>query len=544
QASIHRIDVDHPSPGQNYSVPADNPFVKLAGARPEIWAYGLRNIWKMSFDRQTGELWGADVGQDLWESVFHLEKGGNYGWSVFEGTHTFRPERKLGPTPVLKPVVEHDHSQFRSITGGFVYRGKRLPDLFGNYVYADFETGKIWAFKYDHQHATAHRELADTPLKIVGFGEAADGELLILDYLGHVHRLVKNETRAEHPTSAFPRKLSQTGLFADTKALLPAAGLIPYSVNSPLWSDGAQKARFMAVPGMSKIDYHPTNGWGFPQESVLVKTFSLDLEAGNPASRRRLETRILQLEHNRWRGYTYLWNDEQTDATLLEGAAGLDRKYTIRDAAAPGGKREQVWHYPSRAECTLCHTMPTGYVLGPSTLQLNRDQDYGGTTDNQLRTLEHIGMFKDPILQVEERESPDHRKFISYDQLPKLPDPRDPAAPLEARARSYLHANCAHCHMRSGGGNALFWLPYEKTLAETATLDVLPLHGDLGIPGARLLVAGSPEKSLIYERMLRLDAQRMPRVASSVVDQPAVKLIKEWIKSLPPKLTNGESPEK
>ena len=98
----------------------------MKGARPEIWAYGLRQPWKFSFDRKTGDLWAGEVGQDLWEMVYQIEKGGNYGWSVKEGTHPFRPERKKGPTPILTPVVEHPHSEFRSLTGGFVYRGKRL----------------------------------------------------------------------------------------------------------------------------------------------------------------------------------------------------------------------------------------------------------------------------------------------------------------------------------------------------------------------------------------------------------------------------------
>jgi uncharacterized repeat protein (TIGR03806 family) len=310
--------------------------------------------------------------------------------------------------------------------------------------------------------------------------------------------------------------------------------LIPYSVNSPLWSDNAHKERFIAVPGLARIEYQPADSWKFPDGSVLMKTFSLDLERGNPASRRRLETRILHLEQNLWRGYTYLWNDEQTDAVLLSGRAGLDRKITIRDADAPGGVREQTWHFPSRAECTLCHTMPTGFVLGLSTLQMNRDQDYGGIVDNQLRALDHIGLFKEPVLAAHQRESHSAVRPASYADLPKLPDPHDAAVSLDARARSYLHANCAHCHRKWGGGNAVFWLPFDMKLAETATIDVLPQHGNLDIADARLLVPGAPEKSLILQRMERLDERRMPRVASSVVDDDAVKLIKAWIEQLAP----------
>ena len=130
------------------------------------------------------------------------------------------------------------------------------------------------------------------------------------------------------------------------------------------------------------------------------------MEKGNPASSKRLETRILQ--HRKmpgdddeygaqfWFGYTYLWNDEQTDADLLP-AEGLNRSYTIRDPAAPGGTREQTWRFPSRTECTLCHTMASKYILGVTTLQMNKDHDYGEIKENQLAVLERLGVFKERL---------------------------------------------------------------------------------------------------------------------------------------------------
>src|SRR6185369_5692135 len=148
-ACLIRIDVDHADAGKKYRVPADNPFVSVKDARPEVWAYGLRQVWKFSFDRKTGDLWAGEVGQDLWESVHLIRKGGNYGWSVSEGSHPFRPDRPLGPTPILKPIFEHPHSDYRSITGGFVYRGSKLKELVGAYVYGDYDTGKIAALKYE-----------------------------------------------------------------------------------------------------------------------------------------------------------------------------------------------------------------------------------------------------------------------------------------------------------------------------------------------------------------------------------------------------------
>jgi len=536
-ASIVRIDVDHPDPGQAYGIPKDNPFVKLPGARPEIWAYGLRQVWKFSFDRQTGDLWAGEVGQDLWESVYKIEKGGNYGWSVSEGSHPFRPDRKLGPTPILKPLLEHPHSDFRSLTGGYVYRGSKYKELAGAYVYGDYDTGKIAALRYDGKNVTTQQELVDTPFRIITFCEDQAGELFFVDFMnGTIHQLVPAPKTDALPP--FPRKLSETGLFASTKDHTPAAGLIPYSVNAELWSDHAVKERFLALPGTTQIEFDTVEypqpapgaprGWRFPDGTVVVKTFAMEMERGNPASRRRLETRILHFEQlagteevgdQVWRGYTYVWNDDQTDAELLQ-AQGADRQLTIRDPDAPGGVRKQTWHFPSRAECTLCHTMPAKYVLGVNTLQMNKDHDYGnGRVANQLQMLADLGVFKKPLPKPPE-------------SLPHLADYRDQSQPLEARARSYLHSNCAHCHMKWGGGNAEFQLLATLPLAELGIVNTRPHQGGFDLQDPKVLVPGSPDRSMIYHRMTKLGLGRMPHVASNVIDEASVKMLRDWISQL------------
>jgi uncharacterized repeat protein (TIGR03806 family) len=538
-ACMLRIDVDHPDAGRQYGIPKDNPFVNTPGARPEVWAYGLRQAWKFSFDRPTGDLWAGEVGQDLWEMVYRVVKGGNYGWSVKEGSHPFRPERKLGPTPIQPPLFEHPHIDYRSITGGFVYHGKRLPELTGAYIYGDFDTGRVAALRTDSSRTkvTEQRELTDTALRIVVFGEnPRTGELYLVDFIGGgIHELVPSPPAEK--TADFPRKLSETGLFASTKDHVPAPGLIPYSVNAELWSDHAIKERFLALPGDSQIEFETMTypggpgaapGWKFPDGTVVVKTFSMEMEAGNPASRRRLETRILHHERlagteeigdQVWRGYTYVWNDSQTDAELLD-ANGLDRELTIRDSAAPGGMRKQTWHFPSRAECTLCHTMPAKFVLGVNTLQMNKDHTYpGGVVANQLRTLDHLGIFTKPLPTQPE-------------ELPKLANPRDAAADLDKRARAYLHSNCSHCHMKWGGGNAEFQLLATMPLNELGVLGVRPGQGDFGLANPHVLVPGDPDRSMVYHRMTKLGLGRMPHIASTVIDEPAVKLIHDWIKSL------------
>src|SRR5688572_21311848 len=212
--SILRIDVDREDPGKPYRIPPDNPFINTPRARPEIWAYGFRNPWRMSFD-PAGNLWAGDVGWELWEMIYRIERGGNYGWSLMEGTHIVRPGSKVGPTPILPPVIEHPHSEAASITGGYVYRGTRLSELKGAYIYGDYETGKIWELWHDGRRVTKSRELADTPFKIISFGEDHAGELYILDYAGTIHRLTRNPAAGK--PSDFPRKLSETGLFASVR---------------------------------------------------------------------------------------------------------------------------------------------------------------------------------------------------------------------------------------------------------------------------------------------------------------------------------------
>ncbi len=535
--AILRIDVDQQGQNQSYGIPRDNPFVGSPGARPEIWAYGLRQAWRFSFDSASGDLWAGEVGQDLWEMVLLIQKGGNYGWSVREGAHPFRPKRNLGPTPLLAAVVEHSHTDFRSVTGGYVYHGNRLAELKDGYIYGDYDTGKIWLLRYQDGQVTEHRELADTQLRIVAFGEDSSHELFLVDFIsGAIHRLVPNPP-SEQKTPEFPRKLSETGLFASTRDHEPATGLIPYSVNAPLWSDHAHKDRFLALPGDSQIEYNTAiypqpapgvpPGWKFPDDTVIVKTFSLEMETGNEASRRRLETRILHHERipgtdeigaQVWKGYVYEWNDEQTDAFLLE-AEGRDRTFTIKDAAAPGGKREQTWRFPSRTECTLCHTTAAKYVLGVNTLQMNKDHDYNGVVANQLETLEHLGIFTEPLPAPPEEQD-------------RLVDYREPEEDLNLRARSYLHANCAHCHVKWGGGNAEFQLVGTMTLEETGTAGVPPGHGGFDLEDPELILPGHPERSLIHYRMKKLGLGRMPHIASNVVDDEGVNLIEEWIKHL------------
>lgn len=188
---ILRIDVG--SAGL-YSVPPDNPFVGQAGAREEIWAFGLRNPWRFSFDSTTGRLFVADVGQDSFEEVDLVTKGGNYGWNVMEGTHCYQPASGCDTTGLELPIVDYSHSEGSSVTGGHVYRGTLIPELRGLYVFGDFITGRIWTLNETSPGAWTRALLLDTNLNISSFGLDPAGELLVVDYNGAVYRLRKVTT--------------------------------------------------------------------------------------------------------------------------------------------------------------------------------------------------------------------------------------------------------------------------------------------------------------------------------------------------------------
>jgi quinoprotein glucose dehydrogenase len=205
---ILRIDVDRKDPGKAYAIPKDNPFTDRADVAPEIFAYGIRNVWGMAFDRDTGKLWVGEVGQNIWEEINIIEKGGNYGWNIRESMHKFdarnaqpgpgrspAEQNKPDPKPqnMIDPIWEYHHNtDGKSITGGVVYRGKRIPDLVGYYVYADYVSGKVWALKYDEQ---AKKVVANRPIKgakelatppVMAIGEDEQGEIYLSDSFGYL----------------------------------------------------------------------------------------------------------------------------------------------------------------------------------------------------------------------------------------------------------------------------------------------------------------------------------------------------------------------
>ena len=564
---VLRLDVDHPDEGKQYSIPKDNPFLHIKDAVPETWAYGLRNPWRMHCDKKTGHLWVGNNGQDLWEQVYFIRKGDNYGWSVMEGSHPFYSLRKPGPTPFVKPIAEHHHSEARSLTGGIVYYGSKFPELQGCYIYGDHSTGKIWGIRHDGEKVTWHKEIADTSLQITGFGEDNDGNLLVVDLLGIIHKFIP--VPKDLPQPHFPKKLSESGLFQSIRSHEMVEGVIPYSVNAPFWSDQAFKARFIALPEFDSegkptfIDYSNTKSWTFPNGTVIVKSFALEMEHGNPQSKEWIETRFMTRQEGEWAGYSYLWNKEQTDADLVE-SAGRDVSFQIADKGEKEGTRKQVWHYPSRAECMVCHSRASNFVLGLCEVQMNKSHDYKTGSENQLNHLEQLRILKPRSSDLKESlkrigqadgkkdkeldewvntqlSFPDQRKPATPDyllplpvsQLKKLVNPYDKTNSLEARVKSYLHSNCANCHINAGGGNSQMDLDFFADKDKIKILDEKPNHHTFGFKDAKIIAPGDPERSVLLHRISIVGTGQMPQISRNMVDKQAVELFTEWIRSLP-----------
>jgi uncharacterized repeat protein (TIGR03806 family) len=496
---ILRIDID--APAGMYKIPADNPFVGNAAARPEVWAYGLRNPFRWSFDTASGDLWVGDVGQASWEEIDRVVKGGNYGWKTCEGFHRRGSTTALCATPgLIDPIVAHPRTEARSITGGHVYRGTAMPSLVGTYLYGDFVTGNIWALTYDSDNKPVPKVITTVDANtLVAFGQGHDGEVYTVQISGVISKLVPSTPPAPQ-AGELPALLSQTGCADPDDPTRPTAGMIPYDVNAPLWSDGADKERYLAIPDGTTITIGQDGDWELPIGAVAVKTFSV--------GGKRVETRLfMRHDDGGWGGYTYEWNDAGTDATLL-----------------PAGKRRlldgaRAWAYPSRTQCIECHSSAAGGTIGFETAQLNRDAVYPSTNrrSNQLATLDHIGVFAAPLA------SPPA-------ELPRLADP-DGRDPVEARARSYLHANCSHCHRPMGGGQGTMDLRFALPLPDTVTCNADATQGAVGT-ATKLVTPGAPDTSILSLRMHATDAKRMPPVGVSVTDEQGTDVIDGWIRSL------------
>ncbi|MEO8064220.1 MAG: PQQ-dependent sugar dehydrogenase [Pseudomonadota bacterium] len=497
-----RIDVSATTASNTYAIPPTNPYVANprcnvggtgAASCPEIFAYGFRNPWRWSFDRGSGELWLNDVGQNTLEEIDKVTIGGNYGWRCREGTNTFSGTCGPNPNPIA-PVAQYGRSQGFSTTGGFVYRGSTIPNLHGRYVFGDFGGGLWNISRATVPTVTLGAGLA-TGLAISSFGQDTDGEVYIVDLGGTLNKIVPGTGGGR----AIPNALSQTGCVNPANPTQPATGLIPYAPNAPFFSDGANKARWLALPDSGRINVTASNDFDFPNGSVLVKNFSL--------GSRLVETRLFMRHNNgEWAGYTYEWNAGGTEAMRVVGGK------TVTVAG-------QTWQFPSEAQCLQCHSVAAGRTLGPEIGQLNGDFGYPtGRTANQLTTLNAIDTLTPALAQAAA-------------QLPVIPNPFGSAA-LGERARAYLHSNCSYCHQPGGPAPTDLDFRYTTALAAMNACDITPDRGDLGITDPRRIAPGSAARSVVVARVNRTGADAMPPLMRHTIDTAGVQLLTDWVNGL------------
>ena len=487
-----RIDVDADG---SYGIPSDNPFAAGGGA-PEIYAWGLRQPWAWSFDSLTGDLWLGDVGKEEREEVDVIKKGKNYGWGVYEGDVC---KNNCDVDDYVAPVLNLSHNENTCVIGGYVYRGSAIPDLYGSYLYGDWGSDQVYAVALDGDGQPGTPELVgSTGEGLYFFCEDQDKELYVVANKKIFKVVAKT---GGGPTTPFPEKLSDLSCFDKGDPSQPGDALIPYDINVPFWSDGAKKERFLSIPAESTIDVTEDGDWIFPIGTILVKHFRLGGEL--------IETRLFtRHDDGSWAGYSYEWNDAQTDANLLEGSK----------SKIVGG---QTWTYPSRTECLACHTAAAGHALGPQTRQLNRDFTYPetGRTANQLATFQHIGLLTNALP-------------APPDELPRLPPSDDASVGLYERARAYLDVNCSNCHQPEHALNVSLDLRASVPLDAMAICDVVPNAGDLGLTDARILAPGAAESSTLAHRIGMVGPGAMPPLGKGRVDEPGAEMIAEWIDSL------------
>lgn len=493
-----RIDVDRTEGSRPYAIPQDNPF-RDGGALPEIYAYGLRNLWRFTFDRDSGELWGGDVGQGTWEEINILQRGANYGWNRMEGFDCFPPTKKgCDKSGLARPVHQYAHEgeEGRSITGGYVYRGSRLTDLVGAYIYGDYNTGAISALTRQGERYV-ERLLVNAGINISSFAEDEAGELYVLDWTDG--RVLRFEPGRSGPDS-FPKLLSETGCVdVEERQVTPLA--VPYDVEVPFWSDGATKQRFLVLPEGKRLDVEEKNAaqgdLSLPPGGMAIKTFELD---GKP-----LEVRFyVRHQDGAHSGYTYAWKNDGSDAELVE--------VTRREQ-----RGETPWTFPGTDACNQCHTGGAGRTLGLTIPQLSSSL----SSNEPLRDL-----LSESALALWQKPADTMKHWI-----PRDGKAIDDAKLLERRARVYLDVNCSHCHRPDGPGRAGLDLRFTTPLTESGVCETATL-GKLDSASGKRVQPGDAKDSILVQRMSRRDGEGMPPLASHVVDAQGVELINKWVNSL------------
>lgn len=508
-----------------YAIPPGNPYigatsfngsaVSSSSVYTELWAVGLRNPWRFSIDFVTSNLWCGNVGQDLYEAVYIITNKQNCGWSFYEQNHN---GPKIGSVPggftYTHPIFEYPHGSGNfagnSVTGGVVYRGSKISSLVGSYICGDYVSGNVWALIVTNGTLVSSNRITGQA-NIVAFGtDPSNGDVLAANISsGQILRL-----SAGTPSGSYPANLSDTGVFADLTDLSPSPGVVNYTPNLAFWSDYAVKSRWFIIPdATNQMTWSRDGVWTFPTNEIWVKHFDMEMERGNPATKQRIETRLLVRNSGGVYGVSYQWNANQTDAALVPDS-GADFDLNITDS---GTNYTQHWHIPSRAECLACHNPPAGLALSFNTRQINRTNTMSHLSGNQLDLLNAAGYFANAPEPV--------------NTLPRHVAPGDTGVPLETRVRSYLAVNCAYCHQPGGTGGGT-WDGRPQTPLYSAGIINGSAVNNGGSSANKYVVPNDTLHSIILNRIAVTNGfTRMPPLASSELDRTNIALVTQWIQS-------------
>lgn len=500
--TLIRIDINT-SP---YGIPNDNPLTNEGQSRcdstanstgqvcREIFAFGFRNPWRFSIDSATGTPWVGDVGELTYEEIDRVIAGGNYGWPITEAYSCFG-DNPCDLNAYEAPVTQYGRSDGISILGGYVYRGTQSPNLIGTYLFGDTGLNRFYSVDSEAPTGTPPNSLF-TGYQAYGMAQGNDGEVYILRSCTSgcaTGELVYRIEDGSAVTYTMPDNLSETGCFNVGTKTSPD-GVVDYDNINPLWSDGAEKQRSLAIPDGTTIDVANDGEFQLPSNTVLVKHFL--------ANTTYIETRLLVRHPGGWQGYSYEWNDAETEAVLLPNS--------------PSTKNvgDFVHTFPSRSQCNQCH-IGSDASLGVEALQLNRDYTPFGM--NIIDYMNAAGYF------TENQAS---------SSLPRLTSLDDTSATLEERARSYLHSNCSGCHRPDAGNRVDIDFRYSTSLTNANICDVDPALSNLGVSNAKLVAPGNPDASIVLLRMETSGDQRMPPLARLLEDTDATQVVRDWISGL------------
>ena len=499
---------DLPSINTNYTIPNSNPWVNEEGDNlEEFFAIGLRSPHSIHYDPVTEQIFVADVGQSQREEITVITSGSNGQWSYREG-EVEGPRQK--PNTVIgietPPIHTYGRNQGIAIIGGGVYRGSKFEELNGKYLFGDYGSSNIWSLN----PMTAEVELISRhpSSELVDFLFTEDGDIIILTLKGNFFQL--KEVEQTDP----PQLLSDIYAFTNLEFLDVETGILPFDVNTPLWSDGAEKKRWVAIPGNSiGISFRETGAFSYPPGTVFIKHFEMNQDDDEPI---RLETRFLVIdEKKKAYGLTYMWNDEGTEAFLIPEGETPEREiqYLSGDVL-----KSQTWTFPSRSQCINCHNRKAGFVLGARSSQLNRSFHYSNGASGQLEKWNELSFFDNDI------SSHLSEGLISNVSLD------DQEAGLELRFRSYIDANCSFCHHPEGVDGAFdarlsTSLEFQKIINQSTQ----SRNSD---PNNRIVFPQAPEKSEIWLRDNSTTDIRMPPIGKSINDDAYLELLIEWINSL------------